>query len=146
MADYRTMYDKESLGAWDLNGKDVTVTISEVKAGKVGHGQKASKKPIIRFKGATKSFACNVTNGKIIAGMYGNDTTKWIGKKVTLYPTQTTFGGLEVDCVRVRPQVPTGAARDKDFDAPNPEEVERMRQRQSEADAAAIAAGEDPNA
>ena len=60
--DYRTMFDKENLGAWDLAGKDRVVTIEHVKPGKVGHGNKASKKPIISLVGKTKKFVCNITN------------------------------------------------------------------------------------
>lgn len=107
MADYRTMFDKEHLGAWDLQGRDVTVTIDDVKAGQLtGEGGKKAKKPIIRFRGKEKTFACNVTNAKTIASMYGNDTTKWIGRQITIYPAMTQFGGKEMECIRIRPQIP----------------------------------------
>lgn len=109
MPDYRTMFDKEHLGAWDLQGRDVTVTIEDVKAGQlVGEGGKKAKKPILRFVGKEKTMACNVTNARTIAGMYGNDVTAWRGKKITIYPTVTQFGGKEMECIRVRPTVPSG--------------------------------------
>lgn len=109
MPDYRTMFDKEHLGAWDLQGRDVTVTIEDVKAGQlVGEGGKKAKKPILRFVGKEKTMACNVTNARTIAGMYGNDVNAWKGKKITIYPTMTQFGGKEMECIRVRPTVPTG--------------------------------------
>lgn len=158
MSDYRTMFDKEHIGAWDLAGRDVVVEIAAVKAGKVGHGNKASKKPILSFRGKSKTMTCNITNASIIAQLYGNDTRKWVGKRVTLYPTLTSFGGKEVDCIRIRPQAP-GAntkAREEDFEQPDPEERERMLAKQDEAtgrplrsDAdrqALIDAGEDPDA
>jgi hypothetical protein len=107
MTDYRTMYDKEHLGAWDLMGRDVTVTIEDVKPGQlVGQGGKKAKKPILRFMGKEKTLACCVTNGRTIAGMYGNDVRAWVGKRITLYPTTTQFGGNEVECIRIRPTVP----------------------------------------
>lgn len=111
--DYRQMYDKEHLGAWDLQGRDVVVTISAVKAGQlVGEGGKKAKKPIISFEGKEKTFACNITNARAIAGMYGNDTSKWVGERITIYPTVTQFGGKEVECIRVRPQKPQGGKSD----------------------------------
>lgn len=108
MPHYRSMYDNEHLGAWDLLGKDVTVTIAAVKPGQlVGEGGKKSRKPILSFDGKEKTMACNITNAKIIASMHGTDTTKWVGKKITLYPTTTSaFGQEGVDCIRVRPGVP----------------------------------------
>jgi hypothetical protein len=66
-----------------------------------------SKKPVIVFAGKKKKFAVNKTNGKTIAGMYGTDVAAWKGKQVTLYPTTTRFGGETVECIRVRPAVPS---------------------------------------
>lgn len=109
--DYRTMFDSEYLGAWDLP-RDVTVTIATVKAGQlVGEKGRTAKKPIITFAGKTKAFAANKTNCKTIAAMYGTDTREWIGKRITLYATTTEFGGKQMDCIRVRPQVPSAAKR-----------------------------------
>ena len=111
MPDYRTMFDKEHLGAWDLQGRDVTVTIEDVKAGQlVGEGGKKAKKPILKFVDKEKTMACNVTNARAIASMYGNDTTKWKGQKITIYPTITQFGGKEVECIRIRTIKPESKA------------------------------------
>jgi len=109
--DYRTMFDSEYLGAWDLP-RDVTVTIATVKAGQlVGEKGRTAKKPIITFVGKVKGFAANKTNCRTIAAMYGTNTKEWIGKRITLYATTTEFGGKQMDCIRVRPQVPTAAKR-----------------------------------
>lgn len=110
MPDFRSMFDKQYIGVWDLGGKDRTVTISGVKAETISNGKQKNKKPVISFKGAEKRFLCNVTNAKCIAAMYGNNTDTWIGKAVTLYPTQADFGGKTVDAIRVRPTVPRGPA------------------------------------
>jgi len=107
MPDYRTMYDNAYLYAFDLQGRDVTVEIAKVVGGElVGEGGRKSKKPIVHFKDKERGLALNKTNGKAIAAMYGTDTSKWIGKRVTLYPTTTQFGGETKDCIRVRPGVP----------------------------------------
>lgn len=120
MPDYRTFFDKEMLGAWDLQGREVTVTIDRVEGGKIGHGKKASRKPILTLRGKKKKFCANVTNCKIIAQLYGKNTDDWLGKLITIYPTTTEMAGETVDCVRVRNGIP----RNKAEDPPDPPEPE----------------------
>jgi hypothetical protein len=109
ITDYRAMFDSEYLYAWDLQGHEVTVTIEKVVAGTLtGQGGRKTKKPLVFFKGKEKALGLNKTNGKIICGMYGADTKNWIGKQVTLYPTKTEMAGETVDCIRIKPGVPTG--------------------------------------
>ena len=123
--DVRKLYDKEYVYAYDLEGKDATVTIERVTGGTlIGTGGKSNKKPVLFFKGTKKGLALNITNARIIAGLYGGfDSDAWLGKKITLYPTTTTFGSQTVDCIRIRNVIPKGkseAIRD-DVPAPEPE-------------------------
>jgi hypothetical protein len=106
--DVRSMYDKEFLYAYDLQGRDVTVVIAKVTQGKlVGTGGKSSKKPVVYFKGKEKGLGLCITNARTIAAIYGGfEVDKWIGKAITLFPTTTTFGGATVDCIRIRPNKP----------------------------------------
>jgi hypothetical protein len=108
------MYDREFIGTWDLLGRDVTVVIAKVEPRKLKSQRGEDKKPIIFFEGKEKAFVCNKTNGKTIAGMYGPDTTKWIGRPITLYPTTTTAGAEVVDCIRVRPAIPAAPKKGKE--------------------------------
>jgi hypothetical protein len=109
---YKSFFDPgEFIEACDLQGKDIVVEISGVSQGKVGRGKQESKKPVITFVGGKKKLACNKTNGKIIAAMYGTDVAGWKGRLVTLYPTTTQFGGETVECVRIRPTVPQKGAK-----------------------------------
>lgn len=125
MADYRSMFDRDYIGAWDLGGKDVTVTIANVKAGELtSQGNRKSKKPIVFFQGKDKGFALNKTNAKTIAQLYGNDTTQWVGKRITIFPTTTTFGSETVDCIRVRPRIPQAQARSNGRRAEEPAPLE----------------------
>lgn len=118
MPDYRSMFDRDYIGAWDLKGKDVTVVITRVEAKKLRNQKGQATKPVIFFEHAAKGFACNKTNGKTIAGMYGPDTDQWVGKAITLYATTTTFGSDSVECIRVRPMVPKRtSARSQELDA-----------------------------
>jgi hypothetical protein len=105
--DYRSMFDRDYIGAWDLAGKDVTIAIARVEGKELtAAGGRKTKKPVVYFEGKEKGFALNKTNGKTIAGMYGNDTAAWIGKKITIYATTTSMGGETVDCIRVRNKEP----------------------------------------
>jgi len=106
--DYRSFYDRDYIGHWDLEGKDITVTIDRVARGELTtQGGRKSKKPVVFFVGKEKGLALNKTNGKTIAAMYGSDTATWAGKQITLYPTTTTFGSEQVECIRIRPTVPS---------------------------------------
>lgn len=109
MPDYRRMYDdKEHLYAYDLEGREVTIQIEKAFGGElIGDKGRKSKKPMIKFVGKDKKLALNKTNGKAIAKLYGTNTDDWAGKWITIYPTTTEFGGETVDCIRVKPYVPT---------------------------------------
>lgn len=107
MTDYRKFYDKQYLGSWDLEGKDVTVTIEKVTGAElISEGNKKNRKPVAHIVGTAKKLVINATNGKTIASLYGKDVRNWCGKRITLYATTTTFGKETHDCIRVRPKVP----------------------------------------
>lgn len=120
MPHWRSFTDRDYIFAYDLKGKDVTLTIERVVGAVVtGEKGKKSKKPIIFFKETKvdeqtqqkKGLVLNATNGKSIASLYGNETDEWVGKRVTLYPTTTESGGETVDCIRIRKRVPDGKAK-----------------------------------
>lgn len=113
MPHWKSMMDeKDFLFEFDLQGRDIIVTIDRVTAGEIaGEQGRKTKKPIASFVGKKKKLALNATNCKTIAALYGNDTASWSGKAITLYPTTTTFGGQTVPCIRVRPTAPSATAR-----------------------------------
>lgn len=131
MAHWRTaMEDKDFLFAFNLDGKEFTLTIRSVAGGVItGDKGKTNKKPIATFVETPKKLALNTTNCKTIQAIYGTgDMAAWSGKRITLYPTVTQMGGETVDCIRVRPVVPQPAAKrpsgaDEHGDAPPPEEM-----------------------
>lgn len=120
--DYRSMFDNNWIKAWDLQGRDVTVTIEKVEAGVLENRQEQKKErmPILWFRGAKKPLALNKTNAKAVAALYGKTVEAWVGKPITIYPTTTKFGRDTVDCVRIRPTVKGNAE-----DMPNPAPPER---------------------
>lgn len=128
MPHYRTMFDaSEHIGAWDLGGKDRVVEITAVAAGSIGRGKDKAKKPILSLKtgkGVVRTMACNITNARVIKTLYGNDTTEWVGKRVTLYPTTATFGAELHDAIRIRPMAPGEKSATSEFAVVSAEERE----------------------
>ena len=124
MPHWRSLIEKDYMGAWDLvdragKPKDYTLEIESVGSQnlKTREVPKGKRKAVIRFKGASKGFVSNSTNCETIEGMYGDNTDNWVGKLVTLYATTTSMAGKkrgdpmrQVPCIRVRPMVPKGKA------------------------------------
>lgn len=106
----KLMFPNEWIGAADLKGKDVTLTVSAVKEEglRVNTGG-TEDKWIVEFqemakrkKSDRKRWVLNKTNAMLIASIHGDDSDDWIGKKITLYPTTCQAFGKTVPCVRVR--------------------------------------------
>ena len=111
--DYRSMYDRDYIGSWELpEGHDLIVTIESVKGGELNNGARKTKKPIITLAGRDKKFVCNKTNAKAIAGMYGNIVDNWKGKRIAMYvsTTRDPSTGGDTPCIRVRPTIPSSTA------------------------------------
>lgn len=110
MPHWKSMMDNDYLCAHDLKGRDVTVTIEKVEAGKVvGEGGKKSKKPLCYFAEVKdgRPLALNATNCKTLTALFGsNNTDDWNGKRITLFPTTTQMGAETKECIRIRPQLP----------------------------------------
>ena len=110
MTHFRQYFDSEYLGSWDLpKGRETVVVIDKVTGG-VLTGQKGrkDKKVLLTFRGKKKLMAANVTNCKLIAGIYGNDVRGWIGKPIALYVAENVDSpNGPVDAIRVRPRAPS---------------------------------------
>jgi hypothetical protein len=104
MPDYRKLFDSKYLYAIDLKGRSVGLTIEAVEGATVISDGAKDRKPIVYFREskARKGLLLNRTNARTIADLYGMNTEGWIGKRVTLFPTTTTFGERVVDCIRIR--------------------------------------------
>lgn len=111
MSHWRTYLDSEVIRYVDIGDQEFTLEISAVKKGRVtGKGGKSSGKAMIHFKGAEKPLGAGTAILSVIAQLYGNDTTKWVGKRVTLFGDPSVkYGGEAVGGVRVRPTVPKAA-------------------------------------
>lgn len=110
--DVRELQDKEYMGVWDLRGRDQVATIARVTKPReiTGEGNKKNSKPVMFIEEFNKGIVLNATNMKTIGAMYGFKVRDWIGKRITLFPGKTSFGARhDIDCIRVRPQVPREA-------------------------------------
>jgi hypothetical protein len=88
------------LEAADLCGKDNVVTIKTVGFSLVGEAK--VNKGVVYYDEFDRGMVLNRTNLKRVIALHGAETDKWIGKKITLYPSETDFQGKTVPCIRVR--------------------------------------------
>lgn len=95
-----TLCPAPNLEAADLNGAEKLVTIKSVGFKLVGEAK--VNKGVIHLEEFDRPLVLNRTNLKRTIAMHGNDTDAWIGKKITLYPSETDFQGKTVPCIRVR--------------------------------------------
>lgn len=146
MPHWRAMTDRETLGAWDLVGKDgkprdFVLEIVKVQRGLVQSKEKpkGEHRPFVYFKGAQKPLVCNATNAEAFSAMAGSeDTDRWIGLRVTLFQTQVRAKqGKPVQGIRVRPMKATAPIDDMGAGQPVDEAM------RAEQDAAMREPGED---
>jgi hypothetical protein len=104
-------FPSKYIKASDLQDQEVTVVIASCEIEEVGNAQKKEEKPVLYFKDKDKGFVLNKTNAKIIAKLYGDDTDDWIGKPITIYPTEVEFAGEMVESIRVRSKAPVPARK-----------------------------------
>ena len=72
-------------------------------------------KPVFMFQETEKVLVLNKTNATIIAGLYGNNLSDWIDKKIALFVTEVSFQGRQVKGVRVRSRIPKSDLPTFDF-------------------------------
>lgn len=116
------------LRASDLGSHRVDVTIESVE---MEHFQDGTSKPAMRFVGKDKGMVVNRTNATTIAGAYGQDMLKWIGKPIELFSMKVQGPSGLVDGIRVMvPQAtaPAAAAREPEkpvgVGAVNPDDLD----------------------
>lgn len=95
-------------GKWikanDLDG-DTPVTITKFSQdGTYSDGTPAYGITLAEFPG--RMLGLNRTNIKTIAKLHGEDTDNWIGKRITLYPTEVDNRGEMVMGIRIRLRPP----------------------------------------
>lgn len=118
--DYRAYFDSSCFRVWHLAGKERTFKIarvtrltSEMVTGGKREVKKQPKLELVTQRGESVPLPLllNKTNAGTIAQLYGNRPSEWVGKLITMYPTTTSVGGKEQDCIRIRPRIPSNKAR-----------------------------------
>ncbi len=93
--------------AFELQGRDHTVTISRVRGATIeGEEGRKSKKPVLDLDEWPRPLVLNKTNARVLIQFYGADYRQWNGKRVTIFPTQVKFGKEMVDAIRIRSTKP----------------------------------------
>jgi hypothetical protein len=115
MTNINEIYQSNYLTAADLQGKEPTVTITQVEVAKMNDGQ---AKLCIYVNNKPKGVVLNKTNARAIAALYGDESARWVGKKVKLVTVWTDFQGKPVQAIRIIP--PQGDHLSQGFDAQAP--------------------------
>lgn len=86
--DWDELYPGRFIKASDLKGKNVTLKIAEVNLEELVGDKGAQIKGVVAFEKTEKQLALNKTNGICLREMFGKKVQEWVGKRVTLFPTQ----------------------------------------------------------
>ncbi len=128
MSHWKTLFPSLYLGAHDLQGRDVALTIRRVVAEEVKTEKGSERKAIVYFVETGKKakpgeeekrLVLNKTNAKTVASLYGSEMNDWMGKRITLFPTIVDAFGEKREALRIRPVPPAPA--------PSPETKEEAK-------------------
>jgi hypothetical protein len=95
--DWDELYPGRFIKAADLKGGKVTLRIAKVHVEELVGDKGPQMKGIIAFEKTEKALALNKTNGICLKEMFGKKVQEWVGRRVTLFPSQ--WDGE--DCIRV---------------------------------------------
>lgn len=104
--DYRALIQGEFIKATDFGVGDVPaqptwtmnrIAIEKLESMKAGDNEddapkKKKNKGIIFFAEYERGWVTNSTNLQCIAGMFGNETESWLGKRITMFSTPVRVG------------------------------------------------------
>lgn len=109
---WKNLHPKKSmlLGSHNLNeNEELVAEIEGVSVEKITSRKgKEEHVPMLHFKNAVPNMVLNVTNSRIIAEMYGDETTGWAGKLIQIYKKEVNdFGGGKTMGLRIRNTPPS---------------------------------------
>ena len=108
----KEMFPSRYLKADDLDGREFTLAIRGVEKEEIGKPPDKEDKWVLYFRSAKKGLILNRTNAMAIAELYGEETSGWVGKRVTLYSARVKAFGKWYDVVRVRAPAPASPSVD----------------------------------
>lgn len=83
---YDELYPGRFIKSGELQGKKVTLSISDVDIEELTGDDGKKVKCIISFRETEKKLVACKTNGFSIKSMFGVKLTDWIGKRITIHP------------------------------------------------------------
>ena len=84
---YADAFPDRWLHADDLQGKAWTLTIKDAYSEKLrGPNGEEDTCYILSFEGRKKEYVLNKTNAFVLAKLFGMDSEKWLGKRITVEP------------------------------------------------------------
>lgn len=105
---WKKLVNPDYIGVYSLpEGKDMIVTIETVvRQLVVSTNGKKEECTVAKLIGQ-KPFIINRTNAKTISKIYGTPYIEdWAGKTIQLFASVTKLAGDDVECLRIRPQIP----------------------------------------
>lgn len=122
MSEHKTHWKKlvnpDYIGAYALEGCDLTVTIDKVVREMVTGDAGKKEECTVAYLIGQKPFILNRTNSKMITKLYNSPYIEdWAGKKITIYPTTTRVAGEVTECLRIRPAIPKEIDFTKEIEA-----------------------------
>lgn len=105
-ATFDQLFPGRFLRAGTFAGKQRTLTIDRIWREELEGEKGVEKKAIVAFRETPMQLVLCKLNGHCLRALFGSDVTQWIGKTVTLYPTDQlmpmpTAKGDDRFCVRV---------------------------------------------
>lgn len=109
---WKNFLDKDYLGSHNLEkGEEMLLTIAKFEGEEmvqVQGGKKDEKAPkqVLYFKEDAPKMILNITNGNMLAQLYGSHPEQWIGKQIQVYAASVKAFGKTQDALRIRDFVP----------------------------------------
>lgn len=100
----------EALDLGDEIGASQVVTIDRVEISEVG--AEKVRKGVVHLREFSRGMVLNKTNSRTIAGLLGSQTDDWIGERITIYRSETSYQNKIVPCIRVKDVRPEQSAGD----------------------------------
>jgi hypothetical protein len=100
--DYDQLFPGRFLKAGEFQGRDVTLTISNIELEEMEDRKGTKTKCIMSFKETKKQLVLNRTNGECLKGLWGRKVADWVGKRITFHPATVEAFGAPTLAIRVK--------------------------------------------
>lgn len=103
MPHFKLGFESTFVSAVEFGSAEPVLTIESISLEEIEGDKGMQKRWICRFVGKTKGWVMNRTNCELIAKMFGTDeTSDWIGKRITLGAETVYLGNERVIGIRVK--------------------------------------------